>query len=171
MAKKSLIQSMVLIILLILVGSALKAQDEKFKAIFIYNFTRYIDWPAKPGNFVIIILGNDPITAEIQNIAAKKTVGVSKIEVKNARTPAELSNCHILYIPESKTESLAPFVAKAKELNILMVTENKDACQKGSCINFIENSGKITFEISKNNIENNGLKVNGELLQLGVAVN
>jgi hypothetical protein len=151
--------------------TALSAQDEKLKAIFIYNFTRYVDWPDKPGNFIITIIGNDPITAEIQSIAAKKTVGASKIEVKNARTPADLTTCHILYIPESKPEILASFLVKAKDLNILIVSENKDACLKGSCINFIDNSGKINFEISKANIENNGLKVSGELMQLGIAIN
>jgi hypothetical protein len=148
-----------------------QAQDEKFKAIFIYNFTRYVDWPQKSGNFIITVIGNDPITAEIQSIASKKTVGASKIEVQNAKTPADLTSCHILYIPEGKAEALAQYVAKAKAMNILMVTDNKDACLKGSCINFIENGGKISFEISRSNIESNGLKVSNELLQLGTNVN
>jgi hypothetical protein len=160
-----------LLIILALGISGVKAQDEKFKAIFIYNFTRYVDWPQKSGNFVITIIGNDPITAEIQNIASKKTVGSSKIEVKNAKTPADITSCHILYIPEGKSDALAQYVAKAKTMNILMVTDNKDACLKGSCINFIENSGKISFEISRSNIESNGLKVSNELMQLGTNVN
>jgi hypothetical protein len=171
MRKQPFIRGNVLLIMLLFSISALHAQDEKFKAIFIYNFTKYVNWPQKPGNFVITVVGNDPITAEIQNIASKKTVGTTKIEVKNAKTPADITNCHILYVPEGKTETLAPFVAKAKEMNILMVTDNKDACHHGSCINFIDNGGKITFEISRSNIENNGLKVSGDLMQLGVSVN
>jgi hypothetical protein len=148
-----------------------RAQDEKFKAIFVYNFTKYIDWPAKPGNFIITVFGNDPITAEIQSIASKKTVGSTSIDVKNIRSAAEISSCHILYVPDSKSDALTQVLAKAKDMNILVITENKDACKNGSCINFVSNGGKITYEISRKNIENNGLKVSGDLMQLGIIVN
>jgi hypothetical protein len=150
---------------------AVKGQDEKFKAIFVYNFTKYINWPAKPGNFVITVYGNDPITAEIQGIASKKSVGTTSIDVKNIRSVGELTSCHILYIPESKPEALAQVLIKAKELNILVITENKDACKKGSCINFVNSGGKISYEISESNIKSNGLQVSGDLLQLGIKVN
>jgi hypothetical protein len=50
----------------------LNAQDEKLKAVFVYNFTRYLDWPQKSGNFVILVLGRSPIYAELADIALKK---------------------------------------------------------------------------------------------------
>jgi hypothetical protein len=170
MTKHQLQYYSILFILLIFCINPLKAQDEKFKAIFLYNFTKYVDWPEKPGDFVITVIGTDPIIAEIQGIAAKKTVGTTRIDVKNIRSTAEISNCNILYIPDTKSEVLVQLLVKAKELNILVVTENKDACKNGSCINFVNNGGKIAYEISRKNIENNGLKVSGDLIQLGISV-
>jgi len=161
----------ILMIILIFSSALSNAQDEKFKAIFIYNFTKHVNWPQKQGNFVIIVAGNDPITAEIQSIALKKTVGIAKIEVKTARTSSDITACHILYVPQTKPEDLALYAAKAKDMNILLVTDNKDACLKGSCINFVNSGGKISFEISRSNIESNGLKVSGDLMQLGTIVN
>ena len=148
-----------------------EAQDEKFKAIFIYNFTKYVSWPVKQGNFTIVILGNDAVTPALQDIATKKMVGSSQIEIRSARTPAEIGNCHILYIPQGKSDLLPQLTAKARETGILIVTEKTDACSQGSCINFINNGGKITFEISRPNIETNGLKVSGDLIQLGISKN
>jgi len=149
----------------------LKAQDEKFKAIFVYNFTKYIDWPPKQGNFIISVLGTDPIAGELKGIASKKKVGQTSIEVKNIRTIGDIGNCNILYVSDSKSDALPQVLLQAKENNILVITENKDACKSGSCINFVSSGGKITYEISKKNIETNGLKVSGDLIQLGVLVN
>jgi hypothetical protein len=68
-----------ILVLLYIFGNtcSLKAQDEKFKAIFIYNFTKYINWPASEGDFVINVLGDEAITREMGEIATKKTVGNS----------------------------------------------------------------------------------------------
>jgi len=155
-----------LCLLLVPVTTTLKSQDEKFKAIFIYNFTKYVEWPVKTGNFGIVILGNNAITPELQGIATKKTVGTNKIEVRNARTPADIGTCHILYIPSERSDVIPQFLPRAKAEGILIVTEKQDACLQGSCINFVNNSGKITFEISRTNIEKNGLKVSNDLIQL-----
>jgi hypothetical protein len=148
-----------------------QAQEEKFKAIFIYNFTKYINWPPKSGDFVITVLGSDPITGEIESLATKKTVGNSKIRVNKVNSPSDIGNCHIIYVSGGKPEILSQVAQKAKEFNILMITDKQNACSLGAGINFINNGGKLTFEISKQNIENCGLQINSTLLSLGKAVN
>src|SRR5206468_262493 len=60
--------------------------NARLKSVFIYNFTRYIDWPAdyKSGNFVINMFGsNTAMLTELNNMAKTKTVGAQKIEIKN----------------------------------------------------------------------------------------
>jgi hypothetical protein len=147
------------------------AQEEKFKAIFIYNFTKHVSWPVRPGNFIISVLGNDDIIPEIEGIASKRMVGNLKIEVNKVNTPADIANCNIIFIPQGKSNMIAQVVEKAIARNILVITEKQNACSLGSDINFVSNGGKITFEISKANIEKYGLKVSGDLIQLGIPVN
>jgi hypothetical protein len=145
------------------------AQDEKFKAIFIYNFTKYINWPASDGDFVINILGDDNIIKELANIATKKTVGNSNIIVKKILGPQEINVCHILYIAGGKSDFLSEIFQIAKKKNILVITEKSNSCRSGACINFLSKDGKLTFEISKTNIELCGLEVSSNLLNLGQA--
>jgi len=147
------------------------AQDDKFKAIFVYNFTKYINWPVKQGNFVIYVLGNGRIIDEIEGIAAKKTVGNTAIEIKKISTTGEISDCHILFITSGKTDFLTEAFLLAKKKNILLITEKPSACKGGSCINFVDRDGKLTFEISKSNIESCGLEVSSDLLKLGTVTN
>jgi hypothetical protein len=58
--------------------------DYKFHSVFIYNFTKYIQWPAtqQSGDFVIAVMGNSPVFDELSKITANKTVGTQKIVVK-----------------------------------------------------------------------------------------
>jgi roadblock/LC7 domain-containing protein len=151
--------------------ASVKAQDERFKAIFIYNFTKYINWPVTHGDFVINVLGNDGIIKEIETIAAKKTVGSSKIDIIQIFSTSEIINCHILFITSSKMDLLSEVFLIAKKNNILVVTEKANACKGGSCINFLSRDGKLTFEISKSNIEACGLQVSVDLVKLGILVN
>jgi hypothetical protein len=163
---------LILLFLVVFINSnGIKAQDEKFKAIFIYNFTRYINWPAKSGDFIVTILGNDPIAGEIESIASKKLVGNSKIKVISINSPSELGNCQIVYVVKITSDVMAQVLQKAKESNILIITEKQNACSLGAGINFVSAGGKLTFEISKQNIENCSLQINSALLSLGKVVN
>ena len=44
----------ILVLYLGVLVSFTQAQNEKFKALFMYNFTKYVEWPTslKSGNFV-----------------------------------------------------------------------------------------------------------------------
>jgi hypothetical protein len=117
---------------------------------------------------MINVLGNGSIISEIQGIAAKKAVGNRTIEIKRINSPAEIENCHILFITSGKMDMLSEAFLMAKRKNILLITEKQNACRSGSCINFVNRDGKLTFEISKANIESCGLAVSSDLLKLGI---
>ncbi|MBK7311840.1 MAG: YfiR family protein [Sphingobacteriaceae bacterium] len=49
--------------------------NAKIKAVFIYNFTKYFEWPnnKKTGNFIIYIVGkNDNLINELNLLAKRK---------------------------------------------------------------------------------------------------
>ncbi len=147
-------------------------QDEKFKALFIYNFTKYIEWPAINGNdFKIAIVGNNNLANELNSIASKMKVGQRSINIISAKFSSEIFDCQIVYISNNNIAELSYLKGKAKSNNYLIITETPNSCLLGSCINFVSRNGSLKYEISKLNIENAGLKVNSSLLVLGIEVN
>ncbi len=151
-------------------SASINAQDERFKAIFVYNFTKYINWPVSQGNFVINVLGNDDIISEMEEIATKKMVGKSKIDIIKVLSVSEIKKCQILFVSSSKMDLFAEVIQLAKKNRILVITEKANACKGGSCINFLNNEGKLSFEISKLNIESCGLQVSIDLLKMGTSI-
>jgi hypothetical protein len=149
-----------------------RAQETMFKALFMYNFTKDIGWPASysQGDFVIGILGNSPIKAELEKIAAKKTVGGQKIVVKEFSSPSAIAKCHMLYIPENKSGSLNEVLAKIGNAPTVIVTDKPGLARQGAGINYVKVNGKQKFEINSSKLAERGLKVTSFLTSLGIVV-
>ncbi len=146
-------------------------QNEKFKALFMYNFTKYLEWPEvrRQGDFVITVVGNSSIKEELQTIATRKKVGFQTIKVKSVSSPAQISESHIIYVCADKTSDLPALQATAKRLNAVLIADKNGAIDKGAGINYVVVNGKQMFEVSKENLESCRVKVGSELLSLGIA--
>lgn len=156
--------------LLLFFNQNMLAQNEKFKALFMYNFTKYLEWPEseRQGDFVIAVLGESALIGELKIIAEKKKVGFQPIVVQKVSSPEQLAKCHIVYIPESKTNQLNAIKSKLGSSSTVIIADNPGAIAKGAGINYVVNSGKQVFEISKTNLEKQNIKVGADLLTLGI---
>ena len=148
------------------------SQEAKFKALFMYNFTKYIEWPAskQQGNFVIGVFGPSPIISELEIIAQKKKVGTQTIVVKQVDNPADGKNCHILFVPEGKSSKIEELAANCSGNGVVIIGDKAGLAKTVAGLNYITVDGKQSFEVSKGNLEKQGVKVNSVLLSLGVVV-
>ncbi len=148
------------------------AQNDKFKALFIYNFTKYIEWPKEyeQGEFVIGILGSSSIVTELESISGKRKVGMQDIVVQQFNSVGDIRKCHILYIPPSKTSSLSEVLPKVHGTSTLIITDAPGLALKGAAINFVVKGNKQDFEINPQKFEEAKLKLNNTLLTLGTVV-
>jgi hypothetical protein len=165
---------LIVTLLFIFCGSAsLNAQNEKFKALFLYNFIKNVEWPAayQQGELTIGVLGNNPIAKELETITATQKAGNQSMKVKVFTSVEQVGNCHLIYVSPGKSSLVPQLMTKIGGNNTLVVSDGKGAIQQGSAINFILDGDKLKFEICKQHIEQKGLKVSASLLNLGVQVN
>ena len=157
-------------ILILLITHSLFSQNDKIKVTFIYSFTKYISWPAdqSQGNFIIGVYGSPSMSAELKSISGTRKVGTRSIEVVDFASVAGLQKCHIIYVPDNKKADLDKVIEKYNPQAVVVVTDIAGAIQKGAAINFVMVDGKQNFEVRKDNVEKNGIKLNSELLKLGV---
>jgi len=168
--KQKFMRKISLIILLSIISVYGFSQNAKQKVIFIYSFTKYISWPAgnNQGDFLIGIYGNPEVSKELKIIAAKRKVGIRNIKVLDFSSIGNLQNCHIVYVAANKISDLSKIISNYNQKATIVVTNTSGAIQKGAGINFLMVGGKQKFEIRKANIEKNGLKVNSQLINLGI---
>ena len=160
----------ILAVLMITWGSP--AQMQNYYPVFIYNFTRYIQWPASSqnGDFVIGVLGDCDIVPKLQKMTTTKKVGSQSIKLKVFNSVNEIGDCHMIFIPEKKSDKLGSVNSKIKGSATLVVTEKEGLAKAGSAINFIVQDGKLKFELNKGVAESANLKVSGDLSKLAIII-
>ena len=149
------------------------ASNAKIKATFLYNFTKYIDWPEKykEGNFVIGILGTSTFYNDLTTLLSTKTVGSQKFEIKSYTDVKSVAGvCHILFVPIENSAILPDILKKMKGKSTLIVTEKSGLAKQGSAINFVVENNKQRFELNKMNTTKYNLKVSSTLEALAIKV-
>lgn len=161
-----------LILTIQLSGISVLAQDEKFEALFIFNFTKYIEWPSENQSkeFVITVLGNGDIIPELESISSRMHASNKLIIIRKASSPFAIPPSQILFISKDKANEIPQIIENLKTQKILLITEKPNACKLGVAINFLSKGGNLSFELSRGNIEKYGLKVNSQLFTLGTLV-
>lgn len=148
--------------------------NSKIKAVFLYNFTKYIEWPSeyKNGNFVVGILGNSTaLYKELSLMSKTKKVASQDFEIKVYSSAEEIQDkVHMLYIPDDAANSLNVAVNKLKGKSTLIVTETPGMSGQGSGINFVVVANRQKFELNKSNVEGHNLKVSKSLEDLALVV-
>lgn len=151
-----------------------ESQEIKYKALYLYNFTKQIGWPptAKTGDFVIAVVGSNPIYKQLALIATGKMTGSQKIVVKKYNSIDEVSHCHMIFVARSQASNanMDKLMQKFANKNTLIVTEKEDYIEKGSIINFVIRDEQMRFELSKTNALKNGLQISANLEKLAIQV-
>jgi hypothetical protein len=152
------------------------AQEFNYKvnAMYIYYFTKYIDWPGYPGSdyLTIGVLGNSPVTDQLKIIIAGKKAGSIPIIIRRIEI-SEVKKCQIIVVSKSESPAMRQVQEATKNLPVLIVGEKRGLVKKGATICIYiddEDNFKTKFEISKENIQAKKLKVANELLAMAELV-
>ena len=165
-------KKLIVLFLLLSFNISLWSQDEMFKSLFIYNFTKNIEWPDeyKSGDFVIAVLGNSPIITELEKIAKLKKVGNQSMVIVRINSISEIDRCHIVYITPSKSSVLSDVIGSTSSRPVVIIGDKPGLATEGAGLNFVKVDGKQKFEINMGKLQRNGLKVNSYLSTLGIVV-
>ncbi len=145
------------------------------KASFIYNFTRFIQWPQNSffsanDEFVIGIVGDNPFGKNLDLLAAKKKIQGRKVIVKYFPTPDKIRKSHLLFITSIKKNKTKEIVNTFKTKKVLLISDTPGFAELGVAINFHIRKQKVRFEINRKALEKAGLKASSQLLNLGKIV-
>ena len=147
-------------------------QEASLKAVFIYNFTRYIDWGNITGepDFVIAVVGSSPMERSIVEIAKTNTVGGKHIVIRHFNKPEEIGFCNILFIPKDCPFALGNILDRIAR-GVVTISEKPGWGRLGTAFNFVLQHDKLKFEANLKAIEDAGVKVSSQLLKLANIVN
>src|SRR5215217_5503380 len=74
--------------------------DYQIKAVFLYKFTRFIEWPSTAfpdpeGDLVIGVLGEDPFGADLDRVISGETRDRHAVAIARYKSIEDIGPCHI----------------------------------------------------------------------------
>ena len=102
-----------LLLLIPLTASAQELDEYAVKAAFLYNFTKFVEWPSSGGQvpfliFKLCILGDDPFGPALDQAVRGKTGASGRpMEVRRIKDPAEARQCQIVFVKKQEEDKAA----------------------------------------------------------------
>jgi hypothetical protein len=154
--------------LLLATPAFMQTSIPKAQTLFIYNFSRLIEWPAnyRTGNFIIGVLGSSEVATELETYTKGKKVGTQNIQIVRYKTPAEIQNCHIIFVTFAKTKQLVEVLPILNGKSTLVISEKSGALGEGAAINFVITEDKLKYEINADNASKFGIKFSAKLQEM-----
>ncbi|MBN2481650.1 MAG: YfiR family protein [Bacteroidales bacterium] len=138
------------------------------QTLFIYNFCLLTEWPDgyRTGPFIIGVLGDSEITGELESYMSDRKVGSQNIRIVQFNASKDITRCHILFVPFSKTRMIPEISRHLAGKSTLLVTERSGALDAGSAINFVIVREKMKFEVRTENADKYGISLSSELQEM-----
>ncbi len=148
--------------------------ENDVKATFLYNFTKFIEWPAAPspapGRFRLCVLADPEFTRAVDRTIAGELVEGRQLERVEPQSVGEVSTCAILYVGREHVDRSAPWLAAARDLPVLTVGDGPQFVQRGGAIGFVLENNRVRFDVSALAVQRAGLKVSSKLLRVARSV-
>lgn len=155
---------------------ALNAQETRFKAIMLYQFTKLVGWPQleaqNPNQEFVIGIYGDPKVFELTEYYTKgKKVGANTIKVEYYNTVKEINKCQILFVAYSKTQYLPVIIQRVGESSpTLIATSRPGALKYGSIVNFVIDNELMKVEINNTTALKRQLQISYQLQKAAINV-
>jgi hypothetical protein len=151
--------------------SAEESLEYNVKAAFLFNFTKFVDWPAdtfadEKSPFQLCVLGEDPFGKILDDVVANEAVNGRPIAVRRLPRGTDPRSCQILFFGRTERERQAEVLASLRGAPVLTVGESDRFLADGGLVSFFLDARKVRFEIHLPNVERTPLRISSKLLRL-----
>lgn len=155
-------------------AEAVQAYPESaVKAAFVLRFAGYVEWPqtgADADPLRIAVLGDPAITAHLEDLAANRIIAGREVQVRRVPSVAAAKDAQVLVMGSPRPRPLEVLLRPLAGSSVLVVTDEEDALQSGSVINFVKEANRLRFEVSLPAARRMGLRISSELLSVAAVV-
>lgn len=146
------------------------SKEYRIKAVFLFNFTRFVEWPAAAfttptSPFVIGILGDDPFGNAIDETIQNEKVGGHPLVVQRYKDLRDLKNCHILFLNGSDPEKVRENLLVINRFT-LTVSDADNFMKAGGIIRLITENNKIRIQVNPEAARTAELFISSKLLRV-----
>jgi hypothetical protein len=149
----------------------LPAREYQIKAVFLYNFTQFVQWPesafsetASP--LVIGILGEDPFGSYLDETVKGEVVNNHPLVIRRYEKLEDAKGCHVLFIGDDNKEDIRRTLQSLRTQPVLTVGDFDGFARMGGMVRFLTEKGRIRLRINVDAATEANLVISSKLLRL-----
>ncbi len=144
--------------------------EYQVKAVFLFNFGQFVEWPAHAygsasAPFVIGVIGEDPFGKILDEVVRGESLGQHPLVVKRFKSTNDIADCNILFISRNESARLPEIMAAVRGKNILTVTDIAGAERHGAIIVLFNENNRIRMRINLAAARESQLTISSKLLR------
>ena len=153
-------------------AASAQATEAAVKAGFVYNFTKFIEWPpTSAGSMQFCLVGaNDPLLAAMAALEGKQS-HAREIHVRSAHGKADaLRDCDVIVIGASESGNFKNVVKEVQGRPALTVSDIDNFVDAGGMIGLVISDSRVQFEINAVAAKQANLQMGAQLMKLARSV-
>ena len=145
--------------------------EYEIKAAYIFNFAKFIDWPANSNHIKdTIVLGvykNDPFGIVLEKTMLGRKVNGKEWKIVRVSRTSDLIKCNIAFFSNLSKSEIINVLEKLKNYPVLTIgDEIPGFCESGGMINFTPQFSQHQFEINNDEASHHQIVISPKLLLL-----
>jgi hypothetical protein len=144
--------------------------EHEIKAAFMYNFAKFVQWPASAfaqpqSPLIVCVIGDDAFGAALDTIDHKVAQG-RELRLRRRVRLEDARSCHILFVARTERARLAEVLRAVSGLSVLTISDMDHFAEAGGIIGLYELESNVHFSINREQAGRALLQINSQLLKL-----
>jgi len=159
----------------LLLGARVDAQapmdESQVKAMFVYNFLKFVEWPVDTSlrvkdPFVVVIIGEGATADATERFLESKAIGARPLVVRRTQWDQSLAGVRAAFVLEQDPKRLRRILDAAAAAGALTIGEGESFTTRGGVIGLLVEDRKVRFDVDTSAAQLAGLRVSSKLLAL-----
>lgn len=157
--------------LLLPAPGAAQVSESDVKAAYLYQFSKYVEWPeTSTGPITMCIAGDPAVAGALQKIAGEEAGSGRRVVVRQDPEPSRVADCQVLFAGRSDEPRLEALLKSLDTRPTLTVGQDQPFLRRGGMVAFLVQDRKIRFSVSLAAAQAAHLKISSQLLRHAVQV-
>lgn len=154
---------------------AQSASGADVKAAFVFNFAKFVEWPAPtlpPGQAIVIgVLGSNKIADALARVVDGRMINSRSVQVRRVAAADDMAMLQLLFIDGSESVRVGDIVRKLGGASVLTVSDAPNFLNSGGIIQLRTEDDRVRFDVDLEHARGSQLVINSKLLALAGIVN
>jgi hypothetical protein len=156
-----------------LLGLFMNAQEldeSTIRVAYVFNLTKYVEWPRAGNQLVIGFVGDGPMGEALEKMLTGKTSGSRLIRVVLSPNDQDLDQCDVVYVAYSSPKKVRSTLDHLRNKSVLTVGDAESFPKSGGMIGLVRVGQQVQMIVNLDAVERARLKISSRVLSLATIV-